>query len=150
MAKQKAKRNHYQIKTSYRLQPELYKLIIYTIKHVYLNVLRDANDLIPLNVTESKQNITIGNYKQEVSKNDFGEVTKDPTGNLALNRTGDDDIVTACDDAWNSIPREYWDEVYQHIVFDAQYRYMDNAHENTYKRYVAQYVWFVARNLGRV
>lgn len=149
MAGQTSKKNHYQIKTSYRLPTDLYRSMIYIIRHVYQNVLTGQCETPPKSVDESKARIAV-HRNQSVKSHDFGEVTKDPTGNTAINRISDDDIIEACDMAWSAIPREYWPAVYDHIVFSREYRYMDYAHENTYKRYVAQYVWFVARNSGRI
>ncbi len=127
---EKLKRNHYQTESSYKLDSDLYRIIIYTIRYVYKTV-----------KTRPKGN--------EVNR-DYGEAIANPTENTAIHNVSDDDIIIACDEAWINVPREYQDAVYNHIVNDERYYNMDAAHENTYKKYVARYVWFVARNLGRV
>lgn len=101
----------------------------YTIRHAYLDVV---------------------NSKENDRPYDFGEITKDKTGNIATNHVTDEYLLAACEDAWKSIPYEYRKGVYDHIVNDVKYMDLPYAHQNTYKRYTAQYVWFVAHGLGWV
>lgn len=124
---EKAKKNHYQTKTVYKLPDSLYRMTYYVIRHVYI-------DIVP--------------NKDKDKPYDYGEATKDETGNIATNHVNDEFLIEACEAAWSSIPTEYRINVYDHIVCNKKYRYMRDSHENTNKNYVRQYIWFVAHNLG--
>lgn len=99
----------------------------YAIRHAYLDVV---------------------NNQEKDKPYDYGELTKDETGNIAANHVTDRLLLSACDDAWKSVPYEYREAIYNHIVNDIKYSDMLYAHENTYKRYTSQYIWFVAHELG--
>ena len=90
------------------------------------------------------------NNKDKAKPYDFGEITKDETGNIATNHVTDEYLLAACEAAWKSIPGEYRGPVYEHIVEDMKYGEIPYIHENTFKRYTSQYIWFVAHELGWV
>lgn len=122
----KVKKNHYQIHTAYKLPDSLYRMTYYAIRYVYIEVM---------------------NIEKDIS-HDYGEVTKDETGNTATSRVFNEYVIKACDDAWSSIPKEYHQSVYDHIIKSTRYCDIMYSHENTLKRYTSQYIWFVAYNLG--
>jgi len=145
----KMKQNHYQIKSPYKLPANTYKTAFYLIRRVYCDVLAaDPSGVIPFDFEHAKKLAREKAEDKEHKTKDFGSDLKDPTGNAATDAASDDIYIRACSEAWDAIPTEYREAVYLHIVRGVQYRYLDYAHENTYKRYVQQYVWFVAYSLG--
>jgi hypothetical protein len=126
----RVKKEYYQpVGSYYRLPKNIYRMVMYTIRSAYIDGATDADKDI---------------------RHDFGELTSDPTGNIAVNHLRFHQIRKICEEAWEEIPAEYRKEIYDHIIHEVQYAYFDGAHEKTYGRYMQIYIWHVANKLGYV
>lgn len=114
---------------AYKLPENLYRQMIYTIKD-YPRYMNEKNGIseIPLNPGDTKS---------------FVE-------NMAVLRTNNNYRIVAIDKALENIPEDLREEVFAHIVYNKKYIDINYTCENTMKKYVQIFIYFVAKNLGEV
>lgn len=80
----------------------------------------------------------------------FTEENLSVTENMAVHKTNHNDRIEAVEYAFNQIPIEYRRCVYEHLINNKKYKYIDTAHSNTIYKYCKVFIYFVARKLGEI
>lgn len=130
--KQSALRNS-QIKITARncptLPPSIYKIVLYIIKSYPL--------------FKEQQN---GHGKRFT----FNDENNSKTESLAVHMANNNYRIEAIDKALSNIPLEYRQAVIDHVMYDKEYKYIDNMHHKTLYNYCKLFVFWTAKYLGEI